>query len=87
MRSLLLAGCAAALCLAGCAATAHTGPARSVSAAAEGCTPRAAPPLPGGAQECGAFGRIYSGEQLRATGAQHVGAALVQTDPGFTNAH
>jgi hypothetical protein len=87
MRSLLLAGCAAALCLAGCATRAHTRAASSASAAAEGCVPREAPPLPGGAQECGTFGRIYSGEQLRATGAQHLGSALVQTDPGFTSAH
>jgi len=32
-------------------------------------------------QRCNQFGVYYSGDDLRRTGAQHVGAALTQLDP------
>lgn len=85
MRRLGLAACVAAVCLAGCATRGSTHPPGSASAVSDGCVPRNAVTLASGAQECGAFGHSYSGDQLRATGAQHVGAALTQTDPGLSH--
>lgn len=48
---------------------------------AVGCVPDTATRLPVRAQECGAFGQSYTGEQLRGTGAQDVSEALRLLDP------
>ncbi len=74
----LLAGAALAVVLAGCASGGTTG----VRAAAAipsglplGCVPNAQ------TQKCDQFGTYYSGDDLRRTGAQHVGQALTLVDP------
>ena len=78
MRRLILA--AAALCaLAGCAGNpAATGILKthaSPSGLPLGCVPDAL------TQRCDQFGAWYSGDDLRRTGAQHVGQALGLVDP------
>jgi hypothetical protein len=50
---------------------------------AVGCVPDTATRLPVKAQECGAFGQSYTGEQLLHTGAQDVSEALRLLDPAL----
>jgi hypothetical protein len=51
--------------------------------AGEACTPRDGALLADGSRECGTYGRVYSGDELRRTGAQNVGDALSLVDGGF----
>ena len=76
MRPLILAA-ALTLALAGCAsgAPAVKPAAATPSGLPLGCVPSAQ------TQRCDQFGTYYSGDDLRRTGAQHVGAALTQVDP------
>ena len=77
MRPLII-GAALALALAGCASsgTSAVKPAAAIpSGLPLGCVPN------GQTQKCDQFGTYYSGDDLRRTGAQHVGAALTQVDP------
>ena len=48
-----------------------------------GCVPDTATRLPVRAQECGAFGQSYTGEQLLRTGSQDVSEALRLLDPAL----
>jgi hypothetical protein len=50
---------------------------------AVGCVPDTATRLPLTAQECGAFGQSYTGEQLLRTGASDAGEALRLLDPAL----
>jgi hypothetical protein len=50
---------------------------------AVGCVPDTATRLPVRAQECGAFGQSYTGEQLLRTGSQDVSEALRLLDPAL----
>jgi hypothetical protein len=50
---------------------------------AVGCVPDTATRLPVRAQECGAFGQSYTGEQLLRTGAQDVTESLRLLDPAL----
>lgn len=81
---LVLPVACAALCVAACASTPRPqGSAPSAArraAAGEECTPRNLAPLADGSRECGTNGRVYGGDELRSTGAQHVGDALTQID-------
>ncbi len=73
---------AVALVIAGCATTTPgtpKNPAAAVSSLPLGCKPD---PVSG---KCDSFGTYYSGDDLRRTGAQHVGAALNQVDPALTH--
>ena len=74
----LIAGAALSLALLGCASSGT--PAMKPAAALPsglplGCVPNAV------TQKCDQFGTYYSGDDLRRTGAQHVGQALTQVDP------
>lgn len=74
----LIIGVAAALALAGCASsgTPAVRPAATIpSGLPLGCVPNAQ------TQRCDQFGTYYSGDDLRRTGAQHVGQALTLVDP------
>ena len=76
MKQALLAA-ALALALAACATSGTTAP-RTTAAIPSG--------LPLGCvvsekQRCDRFGTYYSGDDLRKTGAQHVGQALTMVDP------
>lgn len=74
----LLVGAALALALAGCASggTSAVKPAAAIpSGLPLGCVPNAQ------TQKCDQFGTYYSGDDLRRTGAQHVGQALTLVDP------
>ncbi len=73
-----LAALGACLALAACA----SGPIAGLKPAAAlpsglplGCVPNAQ------TQKCDQFGAYYSGDDLRSTGAQHVGQALTLVDP------
>jgi len=71
-------GAAFALGLAGCASngTSAVKPAAAIpSGLPLGCVPN------GQTQKCDQFGTYYSGDDLRRTGAQHVGQALTLVDP------
>lgn len=71
-------GAALTLALAGCASSGATAlkPAAPIpSGLPLGCVANAQ------TQRCDQFGTYYSGDDLRRTGAQHVGAALTQVDP------
>jgi hypothetical protein len=75
----VLAALAAALMVAACAGTPST-PATARGTAIPsglplGCVPNAQ------TQRCDEFGTYYSGDDLRRTGAQHVGQALRMVDP------
>jgi hypothetical protein len=87
----LLAVLCAALVIAACASSPRAqAPAVSAAtpgAAGEECTPRNGALLADGSRECGTNGRVYDGETLRSTGAQHVGDALTQVDSGLTPVH
>lgn len=77
MRSLIL-GAAVSLALVACASSGMTGarPAAALpSGLPLGCVPNAQ------TQRCDQFGTYYSGDDLRRTGAQHVGQALTFVDP------
>jgi hypothetical protein len=50
---------------------------------AVGCVPDTATRLPVRAQECGAFGQSYTGEQLQRTGAYDTSEALRVLDPAL----
>lgn len=71
---------ALALVLVGCASTPTSAlhPA-SASSLPLGCVPDAS------THKCDAFGTYYKGDDLRSTGAPHVGAALNQVDPELTH--
>lgn len=74
----LLAGVALAMTLAACASSGTTGvkPVAAIpSGLPLGCVPNAQ------TQKCDQFGTYYSGDDLRKTGAQHVGQALTLVDP------
>jgi len=74
----VVAGAAVCLTLAACASSGTTAvkPAAVIpSGLPLGCVPNAQ------TQKCDQFGAYYSGDDLRRTGAQHVGAALTQVDP------
>lgn len=68
---------AAALTLAACASGGGRAvkPAAIASGLPLGCVPNAQ------TQKCDQFGTYYSGDDLRRTGAQHVGQALTLVDP------
>jgi hypothetical protein len=69
-----------ALTLAACANTpASTLHPVTASSLPLGCVPDAS------TRKCDAFGTYYKGDDLRSTGAQHVGAALNQVDPELTH--
>ncbi|HVH84367.1 MAG TPA: hypothetical protein VM713_08635 [Steroidobacteraceae bacterium] len=76
LRPILLGGCLS-LALAACASTGTVPPPRAAapSGLPLGCVPNAQ------TQRCDQFGTYYSGDDLRATGAQHVGQALILLDP------
>jgi hypothetical protein len=77
MRPLII-GAAVALTVVGCAGSATTSvkPAAAIpSGLPLGCVPNAQ------TQKCDQFGTYYSGDDLRRTGAQHVGQALTLVDP------
>jgi hypothetical protein len=68
------------LVLAGCASTPpSTLHPVSTSSLPLGCVPDAA------TRKCDAFGTYYKGDDLRSTGAQHIGAALNMVDPQLTH--
>ena len=73
----LLLGTAVAFALGACASSPTAGlrPAAIPSGLPLGCVPNTL------TQKCDQFGTYYSGDDLRKTGAQHVGAALTQLDP------
>lgn len=80
----LVAGAALALALAlvGCASHGNTAVkpvAASPSGLPLGCVPNAK------TQRCDQFGVYYSGDDLRRTGAQHVGQALIMLDPEISH--
>ena len=54
-------------------------PENTASSLPLGCVPDAS------THKCDAFGTYYKGDDLRKTGAQHVGAALNQVDPELTH--
>jgi hypothetical protein len=71
--------------LAGCATTAAPGtPAPPSATAAVSGLPLGCKPDPASGK-CNSFGTYYSGDDLRGTGAQHVGAALTQIDPAVSH--
>ncbi|HWW32825.1 MAG TPA: hypothetical protein VNY70_05600 [Steroidobacteraceae bacterium] len=77
MRPLII-GAAVALTVVGCASSGTTSvkPAAAIpSGLPLGCVPNAQ------TQKCDQFGTYYSGDDLRRTGAQHVGQALTLVDP------
>lgn len=76
-----LAGLSLALALVACASTPATPPhpASTLSSLPLGCVPDPS------TRKCDAFGTYYSGDDLRKTGAPHVGAALNQVDPELTH--
>ena len=76
MKSLITAA-ALSLALVACASSGTTGVKRAAipSGLPLGCVPNAQ------TQKCDQFGTYYSGDDLRRTGAQHVGQALTQVDP------
>jgi hypothetical protein len=81
MRSLIV-GAAVSLALVACASGGVTGvkPAAALpSGLPLGCVPDAR------TQRCDQFGTYYSGDDLRGTGAQHVGRALTLLDPQLSH--
>jgi hypothetical protein len=75
---LLIISAALGLALAGCASGGTTAvkPAAAIpSGLPLGCVPSVQ------TQRCDQFGTYYSGDDLRRTGAQHVGQALTLLDP------
>jgi hypothetical protein len=76
-----VAGLVLALALAACAAgpVATPQPQTMASSLPLGCVPDAS------TKRCDAFGTYYKGDDLRKTGAPHVGAALNQVDPELTH--
>jgi hypothetical protein len=88
LARLLLPIACSALCLGACASGPRPAPVAGSAAlqavAGEQCTPRNGALLADGSRECGTNGRVYSGDELRSTGAQHVGDALTQVDTGLT---
>jgi hypothetical protein len=80
LKSLAL-GASLALALVGCASgpMAALHPQNTQSSLPLGCVPDAS------TRRCDAFGTYYKGDDLRATGAQHVGAALNMVDPELTH--
>jgi hypothetical protein len=73
--------------LAGCTIPSPTREAANMpsfaSGAAIGCVPDTATRLPVRAQECGAFGQSYTGEQLQRTGAHDASEALRLLNPAL----
>jgi hypothetical protein len=84
LKRLLISACLV-LPLAACTTASPTREPAQIAAfalgPAVGCVPDTATRLPVRAQECGAFGQSYTGEQLRSTGAQDVSEALRLLDP------
>ena len=76
-----LSGLLLALALSACASTPMSTlhPRSTLSSLPLGCVPDAS------TAKCDAFGTYYKGDDLRSTGAQHVGAALNQVDPELTH--
>jgi hypothetical protein len=70
-----------ALALAACASTPAPTlhPTSTLSSLPLGCVPDAS------TRKCDAFGTYYNGDDLRSTGAPHVGAALNMVDPELTH--
>jgi hypothetical protein len=82
-KSLLTGACLMAV-LAGCASTSQN----PTSAAAANSGPKArclstASRIPTDKNECAAFGRSYSGDQLQQTGHVDIGQALQTLDPSI----
>jgi hypothetical protein len=76
----VLPGLALAVTLVACASTpTSTLHPASASSLPLGCVPDAS------TRKCDAFGTYYKGDDLRGTGAQHVGAALNMVDPELTH--
>jgi hypothetical protein len=76
-----LPGLVLALALTACASTPAPTlhPTNTLSSLPLGCVPDAS------THKCDAFGTYYKGDDLRSTGAQHVGAALNMVDPELTH--
>jgi hypothetical protein len=87
MLKRLLIGACLVLPLAACTTPSPTREPAKIPAFAPGpavgCVPDTATRLPVKAQECGAFGQSYSGEQLLRTGAQDVSDALRLLNPAL----
>lgn len=84
LNKLLLIGCLA-LPLAACTARAPMRDAAKVPAsAATGCVTQTASRIALGPNECGAFGRAYTQEDIQRTGATDPGQALRLMDPSLT---
>jgi hypothetical protein len=80
MKSLIVVA-GLALALAACASSGTTDVKRATvpSGLPLGCVPNTQ------TQRCDQFGTYYSGDDLRNTGAQHVGHALNMVDPALTH--
>jgi len=81
MLKSLAIGAGLALALAACASgpAAAPHPQNTLSSLPLGCVPDTS------TRRCDAFGTYYKGDDLRRTGAQHVGAALNMVDPELTH--
>jgi hypothetical protein len=86
MRKTLFVGACLVLQLTACTTPSPTRelapmPSLASSGPARGCVPDTATRLPVRAQECGAFGQSYTGEQLLRTGVRDTSEALRLLDP------
>jgi hypothetical protein len=89
MLNKLLIGAGLALCVAACASTPSAPGAAMPNAATAnlppaGCVPATATRLPISPQECAAFGRTYTQEDIRRTGSADTAQALRLLDPAIT---
>ncbi len=88
MLKMPFTGAALALLLAACA-TGEPGLAAKLAARASrpapGCVPDVATRIPVKADECGAFGRSYTREDLQATGTADPAGALRLLDPALSH--
>lgn len=85
MNRLLIIGILSAAALAGCATTPSHTSSRTASAIPPGwCSTADGKALRPGSSGCNSLTRIYSGEQMRATGMTDAAHALQMLDPSIT---
>jgi len=87
---LLLIGGIFALCVAGCATSSPAPESKLTAAEAEppaGCVADTATRIPVKPSDCWAFGRTWTDQDVKSTGATDAGQALRQLDPTVTIGH
>ena len=87
IKELIVASCMA-LSVAACATNPATPAAPKIASAADapaGCVSETATRLPMSPHDCAAFGRQWSGNDIRSTGQTNVGTALRNLDPSISS--